>query len=155
MNSQIIASPIGNLHITVENNHLVQLEFTEKQITQPATLSTLSKHIASEIHQYFNNPKYQFDINLKLAGSPFQQRVWQALTSIPSGETVTYGALAKSLGTGARAIGRACRTNPIPLIIPCHRIVGMKSIGGFAGQKAGRLLAIKERLLAHESHQNI
>lgn len=82
-------------------------------------------------------------------GTPFQRRVWQALLEIPWGETRTYGELARELATGPRAVGMACRSNPIPLLIPCHRVVGQKGLGGYQGA-AERSLAMKAWLLALE-----
>jgi methylated-DNA-[protein]-cysteine S-methyltransferase len=88
-----------------------------------------------------------FDLALDLRGTPFQRQVWQALREIPYGELRTYGQLAASLGRpgASRAVGGANGKNPIPLIVPCHRVVASDGIGGFTGG-----LAWKERLLAHE-----
>ncbi len=87
---------------------------------------------------------------LRPQGSPFQQRVWNALLQIPAGSQVTYGELAKRLGTAPRAVGGACRANPIPLLIPCHRVVAAQGLGGFAGRREGRWVAFKQWLLTHE-----
>jgi methylated-DNA-[protein]-cysteine S-methyltransferase len=87
---------------------------------------------------------------LHAAGTAFQQRVWQAMREIPLGETISYGALAKQLNSSARAVGNACRTNPIPIIIPCHRIVAKHGIGGFSGMIQGTRITMKEWLLRHE-----
>lgn len=80
-------------------------------------------------------------------GTPFQQHVWQLLHQIPFATTTTYGAIAKKLGNPklARAVGQACNRNPLPIIIPCHRVLSESGLGGFAGGTA-----IKERLLAYE-----
>ena len=86
-----------------------------------------------------------------MQGSPFQLRVWQALKEIPIGETLTYGNLAKKLETSARAIGNACRQNPIAIFIPCHRVFGLSSLGGYAGATSGDLFSIKKSLLQHEN----
>ena len=83
-------------------------------------------------------------------GTVFQQRVWKALLAIPPGETRTYGELARELGSSPRAVGGACRRNPIPLLIPCHRVVAANGDGGFAGHTRGRWMDIKRWLLAHE-----
>lgn len=83
------------------------------------------------------------------AGTPFQQRVWRALADIPPGQTRTYGELATQLGTAPRAVGGALRANPIPIIIPCHRILAAQGLGGYAGaSEEGRRR--KAWLLAHE-----
>jgi methylated-DNA-[protein]-cysteine S-methyltransferase len=84
------------------------------------------------------------------AGTPFQLRVWHALMAIPAGQPATYGALAKRLGTGARAVGQACGANPLPILIPCHRVVAASGLGGFMHSAAGTPLDVKTWLLAHE-----
>lgn len=87
---------------------------------------------------------------LKLAGTPFQLKVWAALRRILPGSTRTYGELARQLGTAPRAVGSACRSNPILLFVPCHRVVAATGAGGFAGATAGPWLEIKRGLLARE-----
>ncbi|MEE9573942.1 MAG: methylated-DNA--[protein]-cysteine S-methyltransferase, partial [Candidatus Neomarinimicrobiota bacterium] len=99
---------------------------------------------------YFKNPDSYFNLPLAPKGTTFQQKVWQALQNIPSGETRTYGELAKQLNTSPRAIGNTCRANPIPIVIPCHRVVGQNNDGGFMGKTTGQSLEIKKWLLEHE-----
>ncbi len=82
--------------------------------------------------------------------TPFQNRVLQQLQKIPYGETRTYGDIAKILKTSPRAVGNACRNNPLPIIIPCHRVVAANDLGGYDGEKSGRLLTIKRKLLEKE-----
>ncbi|MBC7367294.1 MAG: methylated-DNA--[protein]-cysteine S-methyltransferase [Undibacterium sp.] len=107
------------------------------------------KRVASpraQVLAYFSGKRNGFDLSLAPVGTPFQQRVWTALQEIPFGETRSYGALAKMLASGSRAIGRANAANPICLIVPCHRVIGADgSLTGFAfGEE------IKLRLLRHE-----
>jgi methylated-DNA-[protein]-cysteine S-methyltransferase len=85
------------------------------------------------------------------AGTRFQQRVWEQIAAIPPGDTVTYGRIAEAVHSSPRAVGNACRANPVPLRIPCHRVVGAAGLGGFAGERGGELLGIKRWLLAHEA----
>ena len=87
---------------------------------------------------------------MELLGTPFQQAVWHALRDIPPGSPLTYGQLAKQLGTAARAVGGACGANPIPIIVPCHRVVSASGIGGFMQTCYLGPLNIKSWLLAHE-----
>ncbi len=96
-------------------------------------------------------PTHIFQIDLESKGTLFQKQVWKTLSSIPSGETRTYGSLAKQLKTSPRALGQACRVNPILLVVPCHRVVATGGIGGFGGSMAGRSIEIKQWLLEHES----
>ena len=87
---------------------------------------------------------------MQLNVSPFQEKVLKQLLRIPYGETRTYGEIAKVLKTSPRAIGNACRRNPLSIIIPCHRVVAANGIGGYSGQTEGEQLAIKRRLLQLE-----
>jgi methylated-DNA-[protein]-cysteine S-methyltransferase len=107
-------------------------------------------HVAAAFAAYFDDADQAVGLPVALAGTPFQQRVWGAIAAIPSGRTRTYGELADALGSAPRAVGGACRANPCPLVVPCHRVVGRHGLGGFAGDTDGRLLAIKTWLLRHE-----
>lgn len=107
--------------------------------------------VKTQIDDFFHGRRTKFDLGLAPPGTDFQQNVWAALTTIPIGETRTYGELARALGIpgGARAVGRANATNPIALIIPCHRVIGANgSLTGYAGG-----LDIKRQLLAFEQSQ--
>lgn len=101
---------------------------------------------AAQVRAYFAGERQAFDLPLAATGSAFQHRVWAALRAIPLGETRSYGDLARALGSSPRAVGRANATNPICLIVPCHRVIGADgSLTGFAfGEE------IKRRLLDHE-----
>lgn len=102
----------------------------------------------TQLLAYFSGERASFDLRLAARGTPFQLQVWSALQEIPPGETRTYGELAREIGrpSAARAVGRANATNPICVIVPCHRVIGADgSLTGFAFGEA-----IKARLLAHE-----
>lgn len=109
------------------------------------------KWLSAPFSAYFQEPSQAIDLPTRLVGTSFQHRVWRAVAAIPVGSTRTYGALAADLGSSARAVGGACRANPCPLVVPCHRVVARQGLGGFAGDRDGRLLAIKQRLLDHEA----
>ena len=108
-----------------------------------------------EIHQVFDQCWLNTDkhINIKLLkqGSPYRHKVWAELCKIPFGETMTYSGLARKIGSSARAVGNACRDNPYPAIIPCHRIVSVSGMGGYCGQTEGDFMAIKDKLLTYEA----
>ena len=104
--------------------------------------------VIAQLTEYFAGRRRQFDLPLAPEGTPFQQRVWTALLDIPYGETISYGELASRIGqrSASRAVGLANGSNPLPIVIPCHRVIGAN--GKLTGYGGG--LAIKERLLAHE-----
>jgi methylated-DNA-[protein]-cysteine S-methyltransferase len=110
--------------------------------------STLLERTFAEISAYFAGTRHDFTLPLDLRGSDFHQRVWRALTQIPYGRTISYGELARTLATAkaARAVGAACGANPVPIIAPCHRVLGSDgSLHGFGGG-----LPLKAWLLRHE-----
>lgn len=102
---------------------------------------------ARQMADYWAGRRRVFDLPWRLSGSEFQRAVWDRIAAIPFGETVTYGDIAKALGVPARAVGRACGANPLPIIVPCHRVMGAKGLTGFSGA-AG--VETKVTLLRHE-----
>ena len=121
-----------------------------------ATVNVYAQRAQSSIEKYLQSgSKSKLKINalkidFQLNVSEFQKSVLDQLILIPFGETRTYGDIAKILDTSPRAVGNACRHNPVPLVIPCHRVVSTKDIGGYDGVKTGDLLAVKYKLLAME-----
>lgn len=147
-----LQTPIGCMSFQFENDIVVKIAYLYDSKKHSAHKpSKAQSRFLKQITQYFKQP-HTFDVPLHSEmGSAFQLRVWQAMLEIPLGETRTYGELAKKLKSSARAIGMACRTNPLPLIVPCHRIVSANGIGGFCGKLDGKPISVKEWLLAHEA----
>lgn len=143
----VFASPIGHLALYTLDDQLTQIRFVSSATPQSAPQTPNAKKIVTALHNYFKTGKLPQDLPLRPQGTPFQRRVWEALQQIPDGITRTYGELAKQLNTSARAIGNACRTNPIPILIPCHRILGQRNLGGYMGATAGECLFNKRYLL--------
>lgn len=146
----ILPSPIGPLGISYTDQTLTWIEFLPRGTACFAGTDPFWHTIIDEFQAYFQDPHYTVQLRYTMTGTPFQKRVWQALCKIPRGQTVTYGELAHTLKTSARAIGNACRRNPLPLIVPCHRIVSKQGLGGFAGAIDGELIEIKQWLLDKE-----
>ena len=140
-------TPFGKIDVQLNGNKIVKISF----LSQNTSEKTLPTSVQQELEHYFQNPRHTFHLPIDLKGTPFQQSVWQALREIPSGTTITYKMLADRLQTGPRAVGNACRANPVPLLIPCHRVVAKNGLGGFAGDVSGKLIAIKKWLLQHEA----
>jgi len=152
-------TPIGVIAVTLLNEQINGLELDRckpdtshinSKVTYDPRYRGLQKKLGEQLKRYFAAPQTGFDLPLQQQGTPYQQRVWRALQRIPSGKTLTYGQLAKRLHSSPRAIGNACRQNPLPLLVPCHRVVAASGLGGFAGETAGRPLALKRWLLEHE-----
>ncbi len=102
---------------------------------------------------YLQCPKQTLQVKLLQQGTPFRHRVWCELINIPFAQTVSYGQLARKIKSSPRAVAAACRTNPYPGIIPCHRVVSSSGIGGFMGQSHGQFVELKRQLLLFERQQ--
>ena len=112
--------------------------------------SNVTMALAQQMQQYWLTGQITTRFDLLKQGTEFQRKVWHALCQIPAGQTKTYGELARELNTSPRALANACRKNPFPLLIPCHRILAKTGIGGYAGATTGKLVDIKVALLQHE-----
>ena len=135
----ILKTPLGYLSISMSGSSLSSLTILGGKHRVQQSKTKLSSRTARQISDYFQNPKKKFDLPLALNGTKFQQRVWRALQKIPAGQTRTYGQLAKQLKTASQAVGNACRANPVPIIVPCHRVVSATGLGGYMGKtKIGR-----------------
>jgi len=133
--TMLLESPIGPLTLHSSSEAITALLFGARGETSPLPCPVLSR-AARELAEYFAGKRRQFTIPLSPAGTDFQRRVWAALEAIPYGETTTYGALAAQIGNprACRAVGMANNRNPIPIFIPCHRVVGADgSLTGYAG----------------------
>lgn len=149
----IIRLPFGVIGIHEENNVLTGIDFLPDITTEKEPETELAARVAAQLQDYASNPlAFNFDLPVKIQGTAFQQKVWRALKKIPAGEVISYGELARKLNTGARAVGNACRRNPVPLVVPCHRVVSSNGIGGFAGDRHAGWTRIKRWLLKHEGY---
>jgi methylated-DNA-[protein]-cysteine S-methyltransferase len=148
MASTIIDSPIGPLGLVASASGLRSVLFDGRRIRAEGS-SPLLTEAARQLHAYFDGELVTFDLPFELQGTEFQRRCWLALASIPYGQTVSYGEQARRLGFGpdaARAVGAANGRNPLPIVLPCHRVIGADgSLTGFGGG-----LPVKRFLLEHE-----
>ena len=142
--------PFGVLGICCTGDVLTGIVFLPASEKPQRATSAFAKTVCEQLLSYIEDPDAQFTVPLKPGGTPHQKKVWQAMCDIPRGETRSYGELAAALQSGAQAVGQACGANPIPIIIPCHRVVGRSGLGGFMRHASGASLDIKRWLLAHE-----
>ena len=151
-----IKSPIGDVFFVWNEEGVLALSFVENNYSE--ILSDFIKHnfriirsaspLENQLKEYFKGVRKEFDIKLRMKGTPYQKKVWRELIKVPYGETISYGELARRIGNpkGARSIGMAVHLNPIGIVIPCHRVIMSNGeIGGFAGP-----VFIKKWLLRHE-----
>lgn len=143
--------PSLKLGIVAQDDAIVAIDFLPDTIAELDPSNTLAAEAVRQLRKYFREPRRTFNLPLAPQGTYFQQRVWQNLQRIPAGATSSYIALARRIRSGARAVGGACRANPIPIVIPCHRVVAVNGMGGFMGDRQGHALRIKQYLLDHES----
>ena len=128
-----IQSPIGALRLHGDGTAIIKLEWVAR-ISKTSDDKILNA-AARELINYFTGKSNSFTVPLRPEGSAFQQSVWHMMQKIPAGKTMSYGQVAAKLKSGARAVGTACGKNPIPIIIPCHRIVGTGgAMGGYSGR---------------------
>lgn len=157
---RVIDSPVGGLRLAKDDAGLRAIEFIGPAKAGPDVRNVpivgagfsrpndALDEVVSQLEEYFEGKRRAFDLPLAPQGTPFQQRVWRALLDIPYGETISYGELASRIGNKAasRAVGLANGRNPLPIVIPCHRVIG--SNGKLTGYGGG--LPIKQQLLALE-----
>jgi methylated-DNA-[protein]-cysteine S-methyltransferase len=144
----VVDTPIGPLGLVASDTGLQSVLFDGGRI-RPEGTSPVLDEAASQLESYFAGELLEFDLPLELHGTDFQRRCWLALATIPYGQTVSYGEQARRLELGpesARAVGAANGQNPLPIVLPCHRVIGADgSLTGFGGG-----LHVKRFLLEHE-----
>ncbi|MES2500638.1 MAG: methylated-DNA--[protein]-cysteine S-methyltransferase [Pseudomonadota bacterium] len=144
----IVTAPFGAVGIAIQGVQVAIELLSNEHAVKPAA-HKLTATVANQITAYFANAHNDFNLPLIYSGTPFQRRVWQAISAIPCGRVLTYGEIAQQIGSGARAVANACGANHLPLVIPCHRVVAKNGLGGFMqGNKDGA--KIKKWLLKHE-----
>ena len=152
----VIPTPLPGpwrLALSFCDQQLCAMDFVDARSDLAEAQSSQQWLAVQAVLDYFEDPARVRPLpQMQLQATAFQQRVWQALCDIPSGETRSYGALARQLQTSARALAGACRANPVPILVPCHRVVASHGLGGYMGETDGPALAIKQWLLHHEQH---
>jgi len=145
---ELVPSPLGAIIVMVDGDaRLTEIRLDGEQRSGPRDARRCAA-ACTQLAEYFAGNRHEFDLPLAPRGTPFQQRVWQALLTIPFGVVRTYGDVARDIGQplAMRAVGQANGRNPLPIVIPCHRVIaGDGTIGGFSSG-----LHVKHRLLALE-----
>jgi methylated-DNA-[protein]-cysteine S-methyltransferase len=147
----VMTAPFGAVGIRTTSDALTAIQYLPKSVRAVAPKNALAGRAVRQIERYFIDPEFRFDLPLLIGGTAYQRRVWDALCSMRVGESMTYGSMARQLHSSPRAVGQACGANRLPIVIPCHRVVGANDIGGFAHHTDGYLISTKQWLLAHEA----
>lgn len=124
-----LISPVGPLCLTEEDGAITSVDWA----SGPAPTTEVLREAADQLRAYFAGDRTVFELPLAPTANPFQRQFYAALCAIPYGETRSYGELAKELGVSAQAIGQVCGANPIPILIPCHRVLAAGGLGGYSG----------------------
>ena len=127
-----LSSPVGPLTVWAENGAVIRLDWEGRSDASQG--EPVLDAARNQLREYFAGDRESFDLPIAPRGSAFQQDFYAALCAIPYGETRTYGDLAGDLGVSAQAIGQACGANPIPILIPCHRVLAASGLGGYSGK---------------------
>ena len=138
-------TPLGTLTVSEDDGAVVALDWGWGRDQSETALLIRAR---DQLHEYIDGERQQFELPIRLAGTCYQRQVWESLMSIPYGRTRTYLEVAQIAGGGARSVGQASRCNPLPILIPCHRVVGAKDLGGYSGAEG---LATKKYLLQLEA----
>jgi methylated-DNA-[protein]-cysteine S-methyltransferase len=147
----VVAAPFGALGVICDASSVSEIVYLPPGTAPLAPRGALAERVAIQLERYVGDADFRFDLPLMpTAGTPFQRAVWGEISAVPRGRVVSYGYIAKRLGSAARAVGQACGANPFPPIVPCHRVVSASGLGGFANNTDGFLIATKRWLLAHE-----
>lgn len=133
-----------------EDECIAEILYLPETAPEVAPTDRLAREACSQVRRYLKDPSQPLALPLKPLGTRFQRRVWEKIAVIPPGSVRSYGAVAKDIRSGPRAVGQACGANYFPLAIPCHRVVASGGIGGFARNDQGFHISIKRWLLGHE-----
>ena len=145
-----IDTPFALVGVRTEGGALAEIVYLPRSAGELPPVNPLAERFCAQLEKYIADPGYRFKLPLRQMGTAFQRRVWDAIAAIPRGKTLRYGEIARLLRSGPRAVGQACGTNYFPLVIPCHRVVAVNGLGGFAHSSSGYLIEVKRWLLQHE-----
>jgi methylated-DNA-[protein]-cysteine S-methyltransferase len=150
--SAVIAVPFGAIGIRTEPGIVRELVYLPPHFAEKSPADPLAERAARQVEQYFAEPDFRFDLPLAAVGTAFQKKVWSVIASIPRGDILTYGEVARIIQSAPRAVGQACGANWFPLVVPCHRVTATGGLGGFSNHddETGFHVSVKRWLLAHE-----
>lgn len=145
-----IATPFAVLGIRTAGERLTDIVYLPRGVAELAPVNATAQRVCRQIERYLDDPQFRFTLDFDYSGSAFQSRVWRTIGKINPGKTMTYSDIARALHTAPRPVGGACGANRIPIVIPCHRVLGSNGIGGFMHARRGFPIDVKRWLLRHE-----
>jgi len=144
------ATPFAVLGIATDGDVVTSLRYLPLNTLPVPPQDRVAERACREIERYLKDPAHWFAVPYRLEGTAFQRRVWREIEKLFPVKTTSYGDIARRLKTAARPVGGACGANPVPLIVPCHRVLAANGLGGFMGGKKSFPLNVKRWLLKHE-----
>ena len=150
--SVVVPAPFGAVGIRSDAGAMLEMVYLPPSFEPQAPRDSLAEQAAVQMTRYLDDPDFRFTLPLAKVGTVFQQKVWTAIAAIPRGAVLTYGDVARRVGSAPRAVGQACGANWFPMVIPCHRVTAAGGLGGFShhDDENGFHLGVKRWLLAHE-----
>jgi methylated-DNA-[protein]-cysteine S-methyltransferase len=144
------AAPFAVLGIATDGEVVTSVRYLPRHVAPVPPHDRVAERACREIERYLADAAHRFAVPYRLDGTPFQRRVWREIEKLFPIKTTSYGEIARRLGTAARPVGGACGANPVPLIVPCHRVLAAGGLGGFMGGNKTFPLGVKRWLLRHE-----
>lgn len=144
-------APFAVLGIRTIGERVTGIEYLPRAAPTLKPQTAFAREVCRQLAAYLKNPALDFDLPFDYEGTEFQKKVWKTVHSIPCGAVLSYRDVAKRIGSAPRPVGTACGANLIPILIPCHRVVGSRGIGGFMNARRGAPIEIKRWLLHHEN----
>jgi methylated-DNA-[protein]-cysteine S-methyltransferase len=146
----VLSAPTFSIGIECNADEITGIDYLEPQ-AEITPKTPLAKEAVRQLRAWLADPAFEFGLPLAPAGTHFQRKVWERISAIPAGRTMSYGEVAAAIRSGPRAVGNACGANPYPIVVPCHRVIAAnQALGGFGKQGGGFLLEVKKWLLRHE-----
>lgn len=144
-------APFAVIGVRAIGARLSGLEYLPPGAATLKPQTAFAREVCRQLAAYLEDPRFAFDLPFEVSGTAYQCRVWKAVHEIPPGTVLSYGDLARRIGSAPRPVGTACGANRIPILIPCQRVVGSRGIGGFMRGRRGPAIEIKRWLLRHEN----
>jgi methylated-DNA-[protein]-cysteine S-methyltransferase len=145
-----LEGPFAVLGIRTRRERVTEIEYLPLGAATLRPIDSFSREVCRQLAAYFRDPDFRLELPVESHGTDYQQRVWQAVRAIPRGCALSYLEVARQIGSAPRPVGTACGANRVPLLIPCHRVIGSGGLGGFMHSRHGKPLDIKRWLLRHE-----
>jgi len=145
-----LATPFAVLGVHSDGRCLTGIRYLPMRTRLSAPCDRVTARFARELERYLADPLFRFSVPYVFDGSPFDHAVWREIARIAPGKTLTYGELARRVNSAPRPVGGACGRNPVPLVVPCHRVLAASGLGGFMGGRRAFPVSVKRWLLRHE-----